>query len=399
MPIKAHGQALVSSATDGTLHDIDAADLEWEVIGSDDRSMGPEVLYRASLEHPELGEIGWVISEYPSEALNHVTPEMNGNLLLEDLVFWYEHEPDEDYYESESRLLVRFSTKELMEASAERQIEMLVAWFRSRYEDPAQETPYNGREGGYQYIAGGPYDARDELDDNFSGLVSEKAIEAAVEEIESDGIHEWAPIRHGQPDDDKDFDNPTNIIDFNQMLQAGARANSDDPAILAAKAEALRNAAAFLEILRSEQPQHGGIGHNGPPVDEAGNILPPGFFQELEANTEQVVQALAQDVPDLPSVTEAGVVLERRLSWIIRPLPSSTLPVGDDSAQAANNTKSTKLVDAFKEQMGKNLADMVKDAVRVGLSLAGVYVLNTILPGLDDLVGSLLNYLILKIHH
>jgi hypothetical protein len=399
MPIKAHGQALVSSATDGTLHDIDAADLEWEVIGSDDRSMGPEVLYRASLEHPELGEIGWVISEYPTEALNHVTPEMNGNLLLEDLVFWYEHEPDEDYYESESRPLVRFSTKELMEASSERQIEMLVAWFRSRYEDPAQETPYNGREGGYQYIAGGPYDARDELDDNFSGLVSEKAIEAAVEEIESDGIHEWAPIRHSQPDDDRDFDNPTNIADFNQMLQAGARANSDDPAILAARAEALRNAAAFLEILRSGQPQHGGIGHNGPPVDEAGNILPPGFYQELEANAEQLVQALAQDVPDLPSVTEAGVVLERRLSWIIRPLPSSTPPAKGDSSQVASGAKSNKFTDAFNEQMGKNVANVVTNAAVIGLTFGGGFLLNTILPGLGDLVGSLLNYLILKIQH
>lgn len=152
MAIKAEGQALLSSTADGTLHEIDAADLEWEVIGSDEKSMGPDVLHRASIDHPELGEISWTISEYPPEVLNHVTPEMNGNLLLEDLIFWYEHKPEDDYYEAIRRIPVEFSIKQLEEAPAERQQEMLVAWFRSRYEDPAQETPYDGREGGYQYI-------------------------------------------------------------------------------------------------------------------------------------------------------------------------------------------------------------------------------------------------------
>ena len=36
-------------------------------------------------------------------------------------------------------------------------------WFLARYCDPAEETPYNGREGGYLYIHGGPFDPADEL--------------------------------------------------------------------------------------------------------------------------------------------------------------------------------------------------------------------------------------------
>ena len=32
-------------------------------------------------------------------------------------------------------------------------------WFFTLFEDPAQETLHDGREGGYQYIHGGPYDA------------------------------------------------------------------------------------------------------------------------------------------------------------------------------------------------------------------------------------------------
>ena len=399
MAIRAEGRALVSNAEDGTLHEIDAADLEWEVIGSDEKSMGPDVLYRASVDHPELGEISWTISEYPTEVVNHVSPEMNGNLLLEDLIFWYEHEPDEHDYEAVGQVPVEFSTKELEEASTERQQEMLVAWFSSRYEDPAQETPYDGREGGYQYIWGGPYEARDELGDNFSGLVSDEVIEAAVEEIESDGTFEWAPAQYDRPDDDEDFYNPRNITDYNQMLRAGAQAYPDDRDIVAAKAEVLRNTAAFLEILRAVRPQHGGMGHNGPPVDEAGNILPPSFYDELETAAEEIGQALAQDEPDLRKVAQAGVVLERRLSWIIRPLPSSAQPSEVDTNKEPRAEKPSKFTDAFKEQLGTNAANIATNVALVGLSLGGGFLLNSILPGLDILVGSVLTYLGLKIRH
>lgn len=34
-------------------------------------------------------------------------------------------------------------------------------WFLARYCDPAQETPYNGREGGYLFVNGGPYNPAD----------------------------------------------------------------------------------------------------------------------------------------------------------------------------------------------------------------------------------------------
>lgn len=399
MAIKAEGRALISNAADGTLHEVDADDLEWEVIGSDEKSMGPEVIYKAFINHPEFGEISWAISEYPTEVVNHVTPEMNGNLLLEDFIFWYEHEPDEDYYEAGSRVPVEFSTKELEEATAERQQEMLVAWFSSRYEDPAQEMPYDGREGGYQYIWGGPYEARDELDDNFSGLVSDEVIEAAVDEIESGGTYEWAPIRYGQPDDDEVFHNPRNIADYNQMLRAGAQAHPDDRDIVTAKAETLRRAEAFLETLRAIRPQHGGMGHNGPPVDEAGNILPPGFYDELETATEEIGLALAQDEPDLSKLAQAGVVLERRLSWIIRPLPSSTQPPVVNDGKERSAEKPSKFSDAFKEQLGTNAANIATNVALAGLSLGGGFLLNAILPGLDVLVGSVLTYLSLKIRH
>jgi len=71
-------------------------------------------------------------------------------------------------------------------------VALLVEWFFENFQDPVNSTPYDGREGGYQYIHGGPYDAREELEDQFRD-VSEGIINAAVEEIESDGQTDWAP--------------------------------------------------------------------------------------------------------------------------------------------------------------------------------------------------------------
>ena len=82
--------------------------------------------------------------------------------------------------------------------------EAMQVWFETRYWDPANETPYNGREGGYLYIHGGPYDASEELFGEFGDEFSEELIQAVVDEVESEGITDWAPI-HTEPDYDEDF--------------------------------------------------------------------------------------------------------------------------------------------------------------------------------------------------
>ncbi len=44
------------------------------------------------------------------------------------------------------------------------------SWFYTNYENPSEHTPFESKEGGYIYIWGGPFDAREELEDVFSGL-------------------------------------------------------------------------------------------------------------------------------------------------------------------------------------------------------------------------------------
>jgi hypothetical protein len=75
--------------------------------------------------------------------------------------------------------------------------EAMRLWFVTRYCDPVQETPYNGEEGGYLYIHGGPYTAEDELYQRFGdGVSDDEEIRAVIDDVESDGIDEWAPIHY-----------------------------------------------------------------------------------------------------------------------------------------------------------------------------------------------------------
>jgi hypothetical protein len=87
----------------------------------------------------------------------------------------------------------------------------LIDWFRDNYEDPAESTPFCSEEGGYMYLCGGPYDAREELaarfaaDDGVSVDELDEIIDLAVEEIERDGGDEWAkvlPDDGSEPDED-----------------------------------------------------------------------------------------------------------------------------------------------------------------------------------------------------
>lgn len=71
-------------------------------------------------------------------------------------------------------------------------IQMMVEWFGENFEDPAQETPYESAEGGYIYVWGGPYDAREEIEGAFPDATEEE-IEVAVDDLQSDGLFDWAP--------------------------------------------------------------------------------------------------------------------------------------------------------------------------------------------------------------
>lgn len=70
-------------------------------------------------------------------------------------------------------------------------VKAMIEWFFHNFEDPAEETPYESAEGGYQWIWGGPYDAREELVDAFPDA-PEVVLNMAIADVEEEGW-EWAP--------------------------------------------------------------------------------------------------------------------------------------------------------------------------------------------------------------
>jgi hypothetical protein len=65
----------------------------------------------------------------------------------------------------------------------------MVSWFYDNYKDPAEGVPYDSSEGGYMYIAGGPYDPVEELYEQFPNADSQ-IVEEAARKIYSNGV-EW----------------------------------------------------------------------------------------------------------------------------------------------------------------------------------------------------------------
>jgi len=83
----------------------------------------------------------------------------------------------------------------------EAQLQMMRDWFFERFEDPAERTPYESREGGYIWIWGGPYDAREELESEFGDSVPEDVIEELADELSAQ-CWEWAPTPSREDYDD-----------------------------------------------------------------------------------------------------------------------------------------------------------------------------------------------------
>ena len=96
-------------------------------------------------------------------------------------------------YQNPNGTEVTIPRKTLARLNSDQQAEAIALWFIQYYEDPAQQTPYDGREGGYQYIISGPFNAREEIEEEFSGVAAPEAIEAAISQVEADGTMDWAP--------------------------------------------------------------------------------------------------------------------------------------------------------------------------------------------------------------
>ena len=195
--------------------------------------------------------------------------------------------------------IAAFEGADITDLPREMQIRTMVDWFFTHFEDPAHRTPYETAEGGYQWIWGGPHDATEELENQFGGAVDFEDIVAAVSEIESDGLTEWAPVPSSEDYDppeaegDEDRDDPRyNYLtdDFGNRLtdDAGNRLVVEKTAeqLQAEIAEDLRAIDEVVEQLKGIAHRT----HNNPPeyLDELPDLEP--VTVTVQATRELIAQ-------------------------------------------------------------------------------------------------------------
>lgn len=160
-------------------------------------------------------------------------------------------------------------------------------WFYENFEDPAESTPYESAEGGYQYIWGGPYDTRDIIENVFADTASEELIAAAIAELETDS-DVWVPStsRRQAPEEDEPPDEELDIKALHVQLQE--RVHSLE--------EALK---------RVPQPP-AGMGHNRPPEPLEAEPLDENDRKEI-ATALQTLKAQPVDPQDKGAVAQAAL--------------------------------------------------------------------------------------------
>lgn len=123
------------------------------------------------------------------------------------------------------------SASNLAKADAELQKEVMQVWFHSHFEDPAHSCPHDSAEGGYQFIYGGPYEAEEELQNEFSGIVLDDVIEEMGEELTNE-CSEWGGDSSIAPDDFTEWDYEPSV-ELPKHLQTFKSSISNVKALLA----------------------------------------------------------------------------------------------------------------------------------------------------------------------
>jgi hypothetical protein len=98
MQVHCRGTARFRHKTTSSIHEVESDELDWEVVGSDERQMGPEIHYEAVVEYPELGRLTWSLWEYPQGIQNYRQTSAGEHELLEDFEYGLEHVPVQDIW-------------------------------------------------------------------------------------------------------------------------------------------------------------------------------------------------------------------------------------------------------------------------------------------------------------
>ena len=97
---------------------------------------------------------------------------------------------------------VYVNVNELALEKKEIQIEEMRNWFFENYQDPVNACPFESSSGGYYFIWGGPYEAKDVLYQEFGSIIDENIIDELATELDQITI-EWYGLPVEYPDENE----------------------------------------------------------------------------------------------------------------------------------------------------------------------------------------------------
>lgn len=225
-----------------------------------------------------------------------------------------------------------YSLDEIREFDEDDQVRIITDWFDRQFEDPQNDTPYNKDAGGYVYLWGGPFDASDQIQEEFSNVIDFDTMMRAVEEVQASGVIEWAPQTNGDfyehPEDDRGAEG----AEYGDAVEGG------EPIIMA---DLLRETEARQEVSRrveeletliqpllvrfQEQPQPPMMGHNNPPEQLEGyHGISRDEWLHLSNAIEDIKAQTNSDAPSIEALDRSGSALSNAAAnitkWIAQKL-------------------------------------------------------------------------------
>lgn len=229
-------------------------------------------------------------------------------------------------YYSDDDIERGITPSELKRAGRERQKAYMRHWFHRNFEDPSNETPRD--DGEFIYIWGGPYDAHEQIFDEFGALVPEDRIQDVADEIvNEDGIYDWAPgpdhsstkereeeWYRDQEESGEGAAPPDSLEQIIGRLQSGVRPAVGDGYEQEQRRAVIKRLDALRSAVAAMTPAHGGIGHNRPPADDDS---PQALaIDEIKEAEQTISRELAQASPDALEVAKATSRLRTALGWL-----------------------------------------------------------------------------------
>ena len=146
-------------------------------------------------------------------------------------------------------------------------------------------------------------------------------IDAAVSEVEDDGIVEWAPgpdhpsqkARMEEAAGDDYEPPPPTLKNIRERLASGVTPQLGNPEEAKSRASLRSEIAQLRDLMEREASVPGGIGHNHPPE-------PLTLSVELSAEVKQTIEEIdaevAKSAPNVEAVVESTSRLEKVLAWM-----------------------------------------------------------------------------------